>query len=183
MRPHVRTIGKTELIVTGGDITRRRTEAIVNAANPSLSGGGGVDGAIHRAGGPAILAACRDHIRAHGLLAPGEAMWTPGGDLGARFVIHTVGPIYRDPDHSALILARAYTASLRLAESLGVSSLSFPAISTGAYGYPADEAAAVAIGAIVEHLRAGSSLERVEIVCFTRAVYAAFERALRDPAG
>lgn len=174
-----RRIGHTDLAVIVGDITRRGTEAVVNAANSSLTGGGGVDGAIHRAGGPAILAACRDYVRAHGPLPPGEAMWTPGGDLSARFVIHTVGPIYRDRAHSSPILARAYTASLELAESLGVSSLAFPSISTGAYGYPIDEAAGVAVRAVAEYLRAGSALRRVEFVCFTVGVHAAFARALQ----
>jgi len=175
-----RRIGETDLALVIGDITRRSTEAIVNAANPSLSGGGGVDGAIHRAGGPAILSACQDYVRAHGPLSPGEAMWTPGGDLPARVVIHTVGPVYRDAAGSAPILARAYTSCLELAESLGVSSLAFPSISTGAYGYPVDEAAPVAVRALAAYLRRGASMSRVEIVCFAPRTYSAFASALQE---
>ncbi len=172
-------IGQTQLVICAGNITRQATDAIVNAANSSLRGGGGVDGAIHRAGGPSILKECQDYIRAHGHLPPGKAMWTHGGNLSARYVIHTVGPIYKSEEESAPILKSAYLESLKVAERLRVRSVSFPSISTGAYGYPVEDAAQVAVQAICEHLRKGSCLELVQIVCFTSDAFATFEKALR----
>jgi len=173
-------IGQTELVICTGDITRQTTEAIVNAANSGLRGGGGVDGAIHRAGGPSILKECRDYVRKKGPLPAGEAMWTHGGNLPVRYVIHTVGPIYRSGDESAPILASAYRESLRLAERLNVHSVSFPSISTGVYGYPFDAAARVAVQAIKGHLRTGSVLDLVQIVCFTEDTFAAFAKAVQN---
>jgi O-acetyl-ADP-ribose deacetylase (regulator of RNase III) len=157
--------------VTSGDITACEVDAIVNAANSSLLGGGGVDGAIHARGGPAILEACRELRRTsypHGLPA-GEAVITTGGRLPARFVIHTVGPIWgRDPEPDRL-LAACYGKCIALADAEQVRELAFPAISTGAYGYPKDRAAAVASSAIKSALPACRSLQRVQLVFFSAA--------------
>ena len=142
-----------QLFFEEGDITKQSTDAIVNAANSSLMGGGGVDGAIHRAGGPAILEECRKIVARDGHLPPGEAVQTTGGKLPAAFVIHTVGPIWRDGMHGeSAILANAYRNSLRLADRLGLHSLAFPAISTGVYGYPVEAAAAVAVSTVIDEL-------------------------------
>ncbi len=173
-------IGKTELVILTGDITKQATDAIVNAANSSLRGGGGVDGAIHRAGGPTILKECQDYVRAYGALPPGKAMHTCGGNLAARYVIHTVGPIYRNTQESAPILKSAYQEPLKVAETLGLRSISFPSISTGAYGYPMDAAAQVALPAIMEHVRGGTNLELIQIVCFTADAFAAFKDVLQE---
>jgi len=128
-----------------GDITRQATDAIVNAANTTLLGGGGVDGAIHRAGGPEILAACREL----GGCATGDAKLTPGGRLPARFVIHTVGPVYRDGRHGEPeLLASAYRRSLEVAVGAELRSVAFPSISTGAYRFPIGEAAPIALGTV-----------------------------------
>jgi len=156
------------LIVKVGDITREDVDAIVNAANSSLLGGGGVDGAIHRAGGPAILEACRT-IRAtthpKGLPA-GEAVITTGGLLPARWVIHTVGPIHgRHGGEEARLLAACYESSIALAASHRLASIAFPAISTGAYGYPKEEAARISLEAI------GRALEKHPIITEVRLVY------------
>ena len=152
------------------DITKEAVDAIVNAANSSLMGGGGVDGAIHRAGGPAILAACRV-IRERQYpdgLPTGEAVITMGGRLPARFVIHTVGPIYGHHEgEDARLLAACYKNSIALAASQGLKTIAFPAISTGAYGYPKDEAARVAVGAIERALAAHPSITNVRLVFLT----------------
>jgi O-acetyl-ADP-ribose deacetylase (regulator of RNase III) len=160
------------ILVKVGDITREDADAIVNAANPSLMGGGGVDGAIHRAGGPAILEACRriresDHLEG---LPTGEAVITTGGKLPARHVIHTVGPIYgRHGGEEARLLASAYTRSLELAAKNGLRTVAFPAISTGVYGYPKDEAARVALAAIRGALQRHPSIEEVRLVFSSEA--------------
>src|SRR5512134_2738637 len=144
-------IGTSRLELVEGDITKQDTEAIVNAANSRLLGGGGVDGAIHRAGGPQILEECRKI----GGCPTGEARITAGGRLPARWVIHTVGPVYRDGKHGeAELLANAYRNSLRLANERGLKTVAFPSISTGAYGYPLAEAARIALATVVDHLRA-----------------------------
>jgi O-acetyl-ADP-ribose deacetylase (regulator of RNase III) len=144
--------GKVQLI--RGDITREETDAIVNAANSSLLGGGGVDGAIHRAGGPAILAECKAIRANQGECPPGEAVVTTGGRLPARYVIHTVGPVWRGGDRrEPEILASCYRISLRLAVENGVRSIAFPSISTGAYGYPVEKAAPVALSTVAAFLR------------------------------
>lgn len=173
--PIRRVIGETDLVVLKGDITEQNTDAIVNAANSGLRGGGGVDGAIHRAGGPVIDEECRKYVREHGRLPPGKAMWTHAGNLLARYVIHTVGPIYRNDTESAPILESAYRESLLLAEKLGLGSISFPSISTGAYGYPLPKAAKIAVSTIAEHLRTGSPLKLVQIVCFSEEIFAEFK--------
>ncbi|MEV7726158.1 O-acetyl-ADP-ribose deacetylase [Streptomyces sp. NPDC087917] len=161
-----------------GDITAERADAIVNAANSSLLGGGGVDGAIHRRGGPEILAACEDLRRSHygKGLATGRAVATTAGRLPVAHVIHTVGPVWsRDEDRSAL-LASCYQESLRVADELGSRTVAFPAISTGVYGWPIDDGARIA----VETVRAAdTAVEEVRFVLFDAKAYAAFEAAVR----
>lgn len=162
--------------IVSGDITRQDTDAIVNAANSSLLGGGGVDGAIHRAGGPAILEECR-RLRAErfpGGLPTGRAVATTGGRLRARWVIHTVGPVYRRSPDPAGELASCHRECLRVADEIGARSVAFPAISTGAYGYPIDEAAGVALSAVraVE-----TRVELLRFVLFDDRALAAFRRA------
>src|SRR5512134_254831 len=142
-------IGTSRLELVEGDITKQDTEAIVNAANSSLLGGGGVDGAIHRAGGPQILEECRKI----GGCPTGEARITTGGDLKAKWVIHTVGPVYRDGRHGEPeLLAGAYRNSLAVAVEHGIATVAFPSISTGAYGYPFPEAARIALGTTMKFL-------------------------------
>jgi O-acetyl-ADP-ribose deacetylase len=165
------------IVLAKGDITAERVDAIVNAANSSLMGGGGVDGAIHRKGGPEILEECR-RLRAttlpHGL-PPGRAVATTAGKLGATWVIHTVGPVFSKSEDRSPILASCHTEALRIADELGAGSVAFPAISTGVYGYPLDLAAPVAIRAVGE---SGSAVEEVRFVLFDEAALDAFERAL-----
>jgi O-acetyl-ADP-ribose deacetylase (regulator of RNase III) len=156
-------------IVTG-DITLQEVDAIVNAANSTLLGGGGVDGAIHRAGGPAILGACREIRRTTHPdgLPTGEAVITTAGQLPARYVIHTVGPIYgRHRGHEPELLAACYQNSLSLAAQNNLASIAFPAISTGAFGYPAHEAANISSAAIAEFLEEDRMLKEVRLVFFS----------------
>ncbi|MFN2244618.1 MAG: O-acetyl-ADP-ribose deacetylase [Anaerolineae bacterium] len=161
-----------------GDITAQDTEAIVNAANSSLLGGGGVDGAIHRAGGPDILAECR----LLGGCAPGEAKITTGGRLKAKYVIHAVGPIYwqQGAERAAELLASAYRRSLEVAAEHGVQSVAFPAISTGAYGYPMDEAAQIALPTVLDYLRGqeNDGIRLVRFVLYGSQAYQVFQRVL-----
>ena len=158
------------ILVKVGDITREDVDAIVNAANSSLLGGGGVDGAIHRAGGPAILQACR-RIRATTHpdgLPTGEAVITTGGRLPARHVIHTVGPIYgRHGGEEARLLAACYRNSIALAAAHGLASIAFPAISTGVYGYPKDEAARVALATVQLALEEHAGIRQIRLVYFS----------------
>jgi len=159
-----------------GDITAQHVDAVVNAANRSLLGGGGVDGAIHRRGGDAILDECR-RLRATTLpegLPVGDAVATTAGALPARWVIHTVGPMYSGRPEDAELLTSCHTASLRVADELGAASVAFPAISTGAFGYPVEDAAVVAVRAVRE---AGTSVEAVSFVLFDARSLAAFEAA------
>jgi O-acetyl-ADP-ribose deacetylase len=164
-----------------GDITRVVADAIVNAANSTLVGGGGVDGAIHRAGGPEILAACR-LLRAGAYargLPPGEAVITTAGRLRARHVIHTVGPVWAGGlAGEATVLARCYANSLSLAAAHGLESVAFPSISTGAYGYPVAKAAAIALGAVREALERPSSLALVRFALWSDADLATYAAAL-----
>ncbi len=165
------------VLAISGDITRQNVHAIVNAANSSLLGGGGVDGAIHRAGGPAILSACQELRRTvwPSGLPTGEAVITPGGRLPARFVIHTVGPIYgsHSGDEAAL-LASCYRKSLLLAHEHGLESIAFPAISTGIYGYPRSEAARVSSSAIASALAELPAIREVRLVFFSPQDLAVF---------
>jgi O-acetyl-ADP-ribose deacetylase len=167
----------TSVTLVQGDITAQEVDAVVNAANRSLLGGGGVDGAIHRRGGDAILDACRQ-LRATTLpngLPVGEAVATTAGALPARWVIHTVGPIYGGRPEDADLLASCYRSSLRVADDLGAASVAFPAISTGAFGYPVEEAATVATGAVRD---ATTLVGEVRFVLFDARSLAAFEAAL-----
>jgi O-acetyl-ADP-ribose deacetylase (regulator of RNase III) len=158
-----------------GDITHEAVDAIVNAANESLLGGGGVDGAIHRAAGPELLAECRTL----GGCPTGEARITRGYRLPARHVIHAVGPVYQGGAHGeAKLLASAYESCMVLAASHGLRTLAFPAISCGVYGYPLDEAAAIALSTIERLLTQHASIEQVRFVLFNAPVLTAFERAL-----
>ncbi len=161
-----------------GDLTRQAVDAIVNAANPKMLGGGGVDGAIHRASGPRLLEACRQipEVRPGVRCPTGEARITPGFDLPARYVIHTVGPVYQARARDAELLASAFRASLALAVEHGLRSIAFPAISCGVYGYPLDEAAAVSVQVVRER---DWELDEVRFVLFSADVFAAFERAHR----
>jgi O-acetyl-ADP-ribose deacetylase len=164
------------------DITTETTDAIVNAANSSLLGGGGVDGAIHRAGGSAILAECRMIVGKIGTLPAGEAVITTGGNLAAKYVIHTVGPVYRGGERGeAEKLASCHRECIRLADERGLSSLSFPAISTGAYGYPVSEAAIIAISSTIEALASSNHVSKVRFVLFDVATLRAYTRAVEKP--
>jgi O-acetyl-ADP-ribose deacetylase (regulator of RNase III) len=168
-------IGTSILALAQGDIVRVDADAIVNAANSSLLGGGGVDGAIHRAAGPALLAECR----ALGGCPPGEARLTGAGRLPMRHVIHAVGPIWEGGGFGeAEILASAYRSSLALAEQHRIRRLAFPSISTGAYSYPLAPAARIALGTVVEHLRGGGRLAEVTFVLFDERTLAAHATAL-----
>jgi O-acetyl-ADP-ribose deacetylase (regulator of RNase III) len=169
--------------VSTGDITRLAVDAVVNAANSTLLGGGGVDGAIHRAGGPAILEACREIRRTRypdGLPA-GEAVMTPAGALPSRFVIHTVGPIWGRDSHPERLLASCYRRCIALADEHRLREIAFPAISTGAYGYPKAQAAVVASQAIAAALAAATSVERVHLVFFAAADADVFEQHQQFP--
>jgi O-acetyl-ADP-ribose deacetylase (regulator of RNase III) len=165
-----------------GDITRQEVDAIVNAANSSLMGGGGVDGAIHRAGGPSILEECREIRDRQGGCPPGEAVVTGAGNLPARWVIHTVGPIWRGGHQGeAATLASCYKASLVLAAEQGAATVAFPSISTGAYGYPVEEAAGVAVTAVREALH-GLDFDEIRFVLFAEADLEVYRDAYRRSA-
>ena len=169
------------------DITKETTEAIVNAANSSLLGGGGVDGAIHHAGGPSILQECKRIVAKIGRLPAGKAVITTGGRLPAKYVIHTVGPVYQGgQQREAKTLASCYRECMRIADDHGIKSLAFPSISTGAFGYPVHEAAAIAVRTIVEALPPSVHVDQVRFVLFdiaTREAYVrAAEKISREPA-
>jgi len=159
-----------------GDITRENTDAIVNAANSRLAGGGGVDGAIHRAGGPAIMAECRQI----GGCPTGQAVITTGGHLQARYVIHTVGPVYRGGGHGESgFLVSAYNNSLDLACRKNLQSLSFPAISCGIYGYPIHEAAHLALTTCIEFARRNTAIQLIRHVLFDQQTFDIFAQEFR----
>lgn len=160
------------------DITKETTEAVVNAANSSLLGGGGVDGAIHRAGGPSILQECRRIVAKIGSLPAGKAVITTGGRMAAKYVIHTVGPIYRGGRHDeAETLESCYRESMEIADDHAVHSISFPSISTGAYRYPVDEASEIAVRTVIERLPLSTHVEQVRFVLFDLATREAYVRA------
>ena len=176
-----RTINKTKLSLIKSDITTQATDAIVNAANSSLMGGGGVDGAIHRAGGPAILEECKRIIKGIGRLPPGQAVITTGGNLPSKHVIHTVGPIWhggrsKEPE----LLASAYRESLQLAVDNGLKTVSFPSISTGAYRFPVALAAQTALQTVIDFLKSNGSLEEVRFVLYDDSTCAIYERTLQE---
>lgn len=176
-----RTINKTRLSIVQGDITQQATDAIVNAANSGLMGGGGVDGAIHRAGGPAILEECKQIRAERGRLPTGEAVITTGGNLKARHVIHTVGPVWHGGNREeADLLASAYRESLKLAIDRGLKSVSFPSISTGAYGYPVEPAARVALQTVIDFLAQDDSLAEVVFVLFDSRTYRVYADTLQE---
>lgn len=170
-------IGKSTLELVEGDITAQDTDAIVNAANSSLLGGGGVDGAIHRAGGPQILQECRGL----GGCPTGEARITSGGKLKARYVIHTVGPIFEDGTRGEpTLLVNAYRNSLTLALSQGITSIAFPSISTGAYGYPMKEAATIALETVGAWMKAHQDIKLVRFVLFGQRAFDVYAGVLAD---
>ena len=164
-----------------GDITKLKVDAIVNAANTSLLGGGGVDGTIHRAGGPAILADCRRIRDRQGGCEVGEAVITTGGNLAARYVIHTVGPVWQDSQHGEDdLLASAYRNSLRLAVAHQLKTIAFPNISTGIYHFPKNMAAVIAVDTVTDFLEFDKELEHVIFVCFDQENYELYAALLND---
>lgn len=167
---------RIELVL--GDITEQEVDVIVNAANSSLMGGGGVDGAIHRRGGPAILEECRALRESRFVdgLPTGQAVATTAGNLPARWVVHTVGPVYAKREDRSHLLASAYRESLRVADELGAATVAFPAISAGIYGWPADDAARIAVSTVVA---TPTSVDEVRFVLFSQPIYDEFEHALR----
>ena len=179
------SVNQVKFSITKGDITRQTTDAIVNAANSSLMGGSGVDGAIHRAGGPAILAECKQIVSRQGRLPVGEAVITTAGNLMAKYVIHTVGPVWHGGSKGeAESLASTYRQSLNLAAEQKMDSISFPSISTGAYGYPVDKAARVALGTVIafQHERT-SSIKEMVFVLFNSQTFVAYSSALHEIMG
>lgn len=172
-------INNTKLTLIRGDITQQDTEAIVNAANSSLLGGGGVDGAIHRAGGPAILEECKKIRKEKGECPTGEAVITTGGKLKAKYVIHAVGPIWRGGNNrEEELLASAYRNSMRIAQENEIKTISFPSISTGAYRFPIDKAAKIALSTVIECIKNGEFKE-VRFVLFTEQDLQTYEKVLK----
>lgn len=179
------TINNAKLSIVQGDITRQVTDAIVNAANPGLMGGGGVDGAIHRAGGPAILAECQQIVSRQGRLPAGKVVITTAGSLKANNVIHTVGPVWHGGSRNeAELLASAYRECLKVAADSRLTSIAFPSISTGAYGYPVNEAAGIAISTVISLLKEqATSIQKVVFVLFDSNTYNSYCSALRKIIG
>ena len=168
---------RNRIEIVEGDITKQRVDAIVNAANTTLLGGGGVDGAIHRAAGPELL----DECRALGGCPTGQAKITKGYKLPARWVIHTVGPVWRDGQHGEEeLLAGCYRNSLALAEQKGVRTIAFPSISTGAYGFPMERAARISVTEIKKFLERNSSMEKVVLVCFGKSAFDVHREAVAE---
>jgi O-acetyl-ADP-ribose deacetylase (regulator of RNase III) len=170
------TINSSTLVLIQGDITRETTDAIVNAANSRLADGGGVDGAIHRAGGPAIMQECKRI----GGCPTGKAVITTAGNLKAKYVIHTIGPRYHDgTEGEPQLLKSAYLESLRLASAKHLKSIAFPAISTGAYGYPLHEAARIALRTTINYLKEHRDLELVKFILYDHTTYDIFTQELK----
>jgi O-acetyl-ADP-ribose deacetylase (regulator of RNase III) len=160
-----------------GDITKIKADAIVNAANSSLMGGGGVDGAIHRVGGPAILAECREIVLRQGRCETGQAVITSGGNLPAKFVIHTVGPIWLGGNNNEVnLLQNAYLNSLKLAVGNGIETIAFPNISTGVYGFPKGKASEIAIETVAQFLSENNQIKQVYFVCFDQENYELYRK-------
>ena len=178
-------IKQTKLSLIQGDITKQTTDAIVNAANPSLMGGGGVDGAIHRAGGPAILKECKQIVARQGRLPTGKAVITTGGNLKAKYVIHTVGPIWHGGSRNeAELLASAYYECLKVATENKLTTISFPSISTGAYGYPVAEAARITLRTVISFLKEqATSIKEIVFVLFDSKTYESYCSALQEIIG
>ncbi len=173
-------IGSTVISLVKGDITQEDTDAIVNAANSRLAGGGGVDGAIHRAGGPAIMEECRKI----GGCPTGSAVITTGGRLKARYVIHAVGPVYKDGRHGeADLLSGAYRKSLEIASQKGLKSIAFPSISTGAYGYPVDKASEIALKTVIDFVKVNKRPGLVRFVLFSDRDFKTYQKTLERLAG
>ena len=170
------TINGVTLALLRGNIVEMQVDAIVNAANSGLGGGGGVDGAIHRAGGPGIMEECRKI----GGCPTGSAVATTAGKLPAKYVFHAVGPIYSGSPNDERLLASAYQSCLNLAEQHQVKSIAFPSLSTGAYGYPLTLAAPIALRTIIEHIKKPTGLQQVVVVLFGEASYRAHEKALAE---
>ena len=178
------TINQAKLSMKKGDITQQTTDAIVNAANPGLMGGGGVDGAIHRTGGPSILKECKQIVSRQGRLPTGKAVITTAGNLKAKYVIHTVGPIWHGGNKGeAESLESAYRQSLKLADENRLASISFPSISTGAYGYPVDEASRIALRTIISFLGETTSIKEVVFVLFDSQTFDTYASALSEAMG
>jgi O-acetyl-ADP-ribose deacetylase (regulator of RNase III) len=177
-------LNQAKLSIIQGDITFQATDAIVNAANSGLMGGGGVDGAIHRAGGPAILEECIKIVAKQGRLPTGKAVITTAGNMKAKYVIHTVGPVWHGGDQGEpTLLTSAYRESLKLAAASKLSSVSFPSISTGAYGYPVEKAAVLALKEVISFLKQSTSIKEVVFVLFDTRTYEAFADAFREIKG
>jgi O-acetyl-ADP-ribose deacetylase (regulator of RNase III) len=166
-----------DIVIVGGDIVDQHVDAVVNAANSGLLGGGGVDGAILRAGGPAQLQARRELVARIGSLPTGEAAWTDAGAMPARWVIHVVGPVHTRHEDRTPLLASCYRAALRVADELGASSVAFPAVSAGIYGWPIDDAADVAVGTVAS---TPTDVREVRFVLFNDEALAQFRRALAE---
>lgn len=170
-------VNSASLELVEGDITKQNTEAIANAANSRLAGGGGVDGAIHRAGGAKIMEECAKI----GGCPTGEARITSGGNLKVKYVFHTVGPIYRDGVHGENdLLKNAYLSCLRLASKHSIKSIAFPSISTGVYGYPIEDAAKIALTAVIDYLKTHQEINLIRFVLFGSDAYNAYEKVLKE---
>ena len=170
-------INKSVIELCQGDITKQEVDAIVNAANSRLAGGGGVDGAIHRAGGPSIMEECRKI----GGCPTGSAVITTGGNLPARHVIHTVGPVYRDgKSREPELLKSAYLNSLKVAEKTGIKTIAFPSISTGVYGYPIKDASKIALSAVIDYLNGDTGIERAVFVLFSAQDSETYSKTLKE---
>ncbi len=173
-------LNKTRLKFLQGDITKQDTQAIVNAANSSLMGGGGVDGTIHRAGGSEILEHCKKIRKEQGTLPPGNAVITPAGNLYAEFVIHTVGPVWRGgKNHESEMLRNCYHNVLLLAQKEMINSISFPSISTGIYGYPIEKASKIAITTVIAYIKKHGFFEEIRFILFSDKDYKIYQDTLK----